>query len=328
MRPARIRDYVMKIRLSMALFALVANIHLFAYDYMHGKVKVGDIYYELDEDYKTATVTNSITKVLGEQSYCGGINIPSAIYYEGAIYEVVEIGHAAFRYSTNLYAVTIPNSVKSISSYAFYGCGELTTVVLPEKIRRIEEGTFESCRSLTSIQIGDKVQSIGKDAFSYCRSLETLIVPSTVKKIEYNAFYEVNNVIYKGNAEGSPWGANNINKSSDGCLIFTDKSKTVVASCAKHASGSITIPDGVTKISASAFERCTEITSITLPSTLKYIEYGAFAECSKLEHLTIPKSVQTIEVESFRGCKALTLKIPEKFKGDLGSIDCERIIYY
>ena len=320
----------MKTRWCVIIVAMIASINL-AQGYNPEKIKIGKIYYELDLDYKTAAVINSLTgntNPRASQSYSGSIKIPSAIMYEGEIYEVTKIDFRAFQYCDNLYSITIPNSVKEIGAYAFNGCHELTTIRMPEKIRRIEEYTFENCFKLESIHLNNNLQYIGRCAFDDCWALKVLEIPSSVKKIEYDAFYNVNNVIYNGHAEGSPWGEKNINKSSDGYLTFTDKSKTVVASCAKHASGSITIPDGVTKISANAFENCKEITSISIPSTLKYIEYGAFIGCSQLRHLTIPKSVQTIEVETFRGCKALTLKIPEKFRGELETIDCERVIYY
>lgn len=318
----------MKSKIVCILITIIASLNIYAYDYMYGKVKIGSLYYKLDEDYKTATVTNSITKSLGEQSYRGEIIIPSTIMYEGEMYDVTEIDFRAFEYSKYLRSIIIPNSVKKIGEYAFDGCRELTTVVLPEKIRRIEDSSFEGCLKLQTINLNENLQYIGENAFAFCRAITTLNIPSGVRKIGNDAFYEVNNVVYEGNAEGSPWGAMNVNKSSNGYLIFSDKSKTVVESCAKHASGNITIPSGVTKISANAFEQCIEITSISIPSTLEYIEYGAFIGCAKLEYLTIPKSVQTIEVEAFRDCKSLTLKIPEKFRGELGTINCKSIIYY
>lgn len=327
MNTIRIED-IMKPKLFIVLLAIIVSTDTFASRFE--KVKVGEIYYEIDTDYKTAEVTNSRKDGFsGEQSYCGLINIPSAIYYEGEIYEVVEIGLFAFSYSKHLRVVTIPNSVKRIGASAFQGCGELTTVILPKNLRRIEEYTFDGCRKLDSISLSNNLTFIGYEAFAHCWSIKTLHVPNSVRKIELNAFYMVNNVIYHGQADGSSlWGAKNINKSSDGYLIFTDKRKTVVESCAKHASGEIRIPQGVTRISANAFEKCTSIRAVEIPNTVKYIEYGAFAGCSELQKLTIPKSVQTIEVEVFRGCKALTLRIPEKFKGELGTIDCQRIIYY
>lgn len=318
----------MKSKIFCLFITIVASLNIYAYDYMYRKVKVGDFYYELDKDYKTATVTNSITKTLGEQSYCGEMKIPSAIMYEGEIYEVTEIDLMAFQYSKRLYSIKIPNTVKRIGAHAFDGCSSMVSVELPQNLKRIEEGTFDGCLRLTSIQIGDKVQYIGREAFSFCRSLKTLIVPSTVKKIEYNAFYEVNNVIYKGKAEGAPWGANNINKASNGYLVFADNNKTILASCAQSASGRIIIPEGVTRISANAFKQCTKITAISIPSTLKYIEYGAFVGCTDLEFLAIPKSVQTVEAEAFRNCKNLNLKIPEKFRGELGTLNCKSITYY
>lgn len=318
----------MKTRWCIIIVTLIASINL-AQGYNPEKIQIGEIYYRLNEDYKTAIVTSSITKLtLAEsQSYYGTIKIPSAIYYEGDIYNVVEIDYRAFEYS-HISEVIIPNSITQIGDYAFNGCRELETVVLPEKLRRIERETFGGCRSLVSIQIGDNVQYIGESAFRNCCKIETLYIPKTVKKIEYNAFYGVNNIVYNGNAEGAPWEANNINKIADGYLIYSDKTKTILGSCSPSVSGKIQVPDGVTRISANAFKGCTGITSITLPNSLKYIEYGAFMRCTKLQYLTIPESVETIEDEVFRGCKNLTLRIPEKFREKVETLDYFEVIYY
>lgn len=217
------------------MMTILVSSTILAYNPQSEKVRVGDICYELNKDNKTASVMNSSDyyyivnnlnaswyhnrrdeeRAMEKLSYKGDIKIPSAIMHDGQIYEVTEISFRAFEYCKNLRSIIIPNSVKVIEAQAFVGCSGLISVVLPQDLKRIEQQTFWSCSSLTSIQIGNKVQYIGRDAFSNCRSLKTLIVPATVKKIEYNAFEYVNNIIYKGNAEGAPWGANNINKASD-----------------------------------------------------------------------------------------------------------------
>ena len=67
-------------------------------------------------------------------------------------------------------AYTIPDSVTSISSYAFSGCTSLTSVTIPDSVTSIDWYAFYNCTSLTSVTIPDSVTIIGGGAFD-CTSL-------------------------------------------------------------------------------------------------------------------------------------------------------------
>ena len=62
---------------------------------------------------------------------------------------------------------TIPNSVTSIGSHAFYDCNNLTSVTIPNSVTSIGGYAFYSCDNLTSITIPNSVTSIGDHAFGY-----------------------------------------------------------------------------------------------------------------------------------------------------------------
>ena len=80
------------------------------------------------------------------------------------------------------------------------------------KIIRIGDNAFKDCKNLKQITIPDSISEIGKNAFNGCTELEKLIIPDSVFEIGENAFKDVENVIYNGNAIGSPWGAKNIKR--------------------------------------------------------------------------------------------------------------------
>jgi hypothetical protein len=80
--------------------------------------------------------------------------------------------------------VTIPDSVTSIDSYAFYGCSSLTNVIIPDSVTDIGDYAFFDCYSLSDVTISANIVSIGGSAFRYCYKLSCVEflgnAPSTV----------------------------------------------------------------------------------------------------------------------------------------------------
>ncbi|MBQ7580328.1 MAG: leucine-rich repeat domain-containing protein, partial [Clostridia bacterium] len=71
---------------------------------------------------------------------------------------------------------TIPESVTSIGSYAFYNCSSLTSIEIPDSVTSIGDDAFYECSSLTSIEIPDSVTSIGDYTFYYCSRLTSVTI--------------------------------------------------------------------------------------------------------------------------------------------------------
>ena len=87
---------------------------------------------------------------------------------------VTEILSKGFKDSTNLVAVSIPDSITSIGDSAFYGCTELEIVTIPDSITNIGDSAFYGCSGLGSITIPDKVTIIGEYAFFNCTGLRSI----------------------------------------------------------------------------------------------------------------------------------------------------------
>lgn len=69
---------------------------------------------------------------------------------------------------------------------------------------------------------------------------------------------------------------------------------------------SIVIENGVTKIGAFAFNKCTSLTGVTLPDSVKCISDKAFDNCTSLKSVSLGSNDVFIGKKAFRGCDKLT----------------------
>lgn len=78
---------------------------------------------------------------------------------------------------------------------------------------------------------------------------------------------------------------------------------------------SVSIPDTVTSIGASAFEDCKGLTSVNLPSGITAIPNYAFSNCAALETVMIPDGVTALGAYAFYSCDNLKqITLPDSVK--------------
>ena len=85
-------------------------------------------------------------------------------------------------------ATTIPQSVKSIGSSAFYGCSSLTSISIPNGVVTLDSSAFYACTGLTSITIPDNVVRLGNWCFAGCTQLTNLTLGSSLTNIGDQVF--------------------------------------------------------------------------------------------------------------------------------------------
>ena len=85
--------------------------------------------------------------------------------------------------------VFLPDSVKTIGSYAFHGCSALERVALPAELQEISLRMFDGCASLEQVTLPAGLCAIGDYAFYGCGSLQKLRLPENVVRIGKYAFY-------------------------------------------------------------------------------------------------------------------------------------------
>mgnify|MGYP003101648611 CR=1 FL=1 len=95
---------------------------------------------------------------------------------------------------SNLWRVTIPTNVETISSETFTNCSQLKRVIFDKnsKLKEIPTRTFcsSNCPALTAIEIPASVETIGDNAFYKCKTLTTVTFEegSHLKTINAGAF--------------------------------------------------------------------------------------------------------------------------------------------
>ena len=108
--------------------------------------------------------------------------IPEELTIYSHTLKVYGLDSEAFKDNTSLRSVTMPSSLRVISSQCFEGCSSLKTVSLNEGLETIWFDAFKDCTALSSVAIPSSVTSISDFAF-YNTGLEEFTLPSTVTDI-------------------------------------------------------------------------------------------------------------------------------------------------
>ena len=238
----------------------------------------------------SVTTSNTVT-ITGYTVNPTVLVIPDAI----AGLPVTTIGNYAFANSA-VTSVTIPASLTSIQSNAFYQCTSLVSGALPAGVTSIGYGAF-AYTALTNLLIPANLTSIGDGAFGGCTALGAIQVDPL------NPAYV----------------------SVDGVLF--NPSQTTLIQCPARKANAYTIPVGVTNIGIFAFFNCYYLTDVILPAGLTSIGHSAFYGCESLNSMTIPNGVTTIGSYAFDDLYVTSVALPDSLT-DLGEgafYDCESL---
>lgn len=181
-----------------------------------GLVKIGNLYYLLDSEHHTATVTYGGLEADGYATaeYTGSIIIPATVEHENGTYNVTLIGEHAFQNCTNLTAVTFHDDITEINDYAFHNCSKITNLVLPYKTTYIHSHAFSSCTALKTLELPYMIQAIDNLVFENCSALTAITSLSpTPSALGYGPFNGVSKsipVTVQGSSleayQQGPWG--------------------------------------------------------------------------------------------------------------------------
>ncbi len=203
------------------------------------------------------------------------------------------------------------------------------TIVIPQKVtykdkeyivNAIMDEGFSMRYLLKSVVIPESVTKIGERAFYDDYNIFSLEVPSSVTSIGASAFVSIRNVVYAGDAEGSPWGAiaHNGDVDYDLKFIFSDTTRTKLLKYFGNDSV-VVIPNTVKELGRNSFAKIIELKSvdlnnvekiddkaftytglqeISLSNKIKYIGERAFFN-TYIKKILLPSSVDTMGSSAF-----------------------------
>ena len=198
--------------------------------------------------------------------------------------------NAEFNDCDKLAYITLPEGLKSIGAYSFYGCDNLVKVVLPSTVRYIEKSAFSGCDRLPYINFPEGIHRIAESAFSGCTLLNVDTLPTSLFQLGTSAFYNCDAIdeLYL------PYIVDMGTSCFSGCdrlssVIFAEGWDTVPAftfsSCGKLQK--VIFPEGLYYINEHAFNGTSSLKEIELPSTLLKVGSYGFITSSRATHESI-----------------------------------------
>ncbi len=165
---------------------------------------------------------------------------------------LTELQSEVLRENKRLTALRIPKSVEAVWEYALADTG-LVSIELPEAVEVVAEGAFANSARLENLTFGTNIREIGPSALSFCPNLKSL-------RLTPGKF------------------------SIDNALLIDKENRRLIA-CLPACATSISVPEGITEISDSAFALNSKIESLTLPESVKHIGAWAFRDMKNLHKL-------------------------------------------
>ena len=174
---------------------------------------------------------------------------------------VKTIGDFAFYGAKVLESVDIPDSVIAINTNAFGECSGLKEVVIPDSVTSMGEAVFYKCTSLEKVKLSVNITSPNPAVFQYCSSLKEVVLPESMKFISFFMFSY--------------------------CKEITN----------------IVLPDKLNSVLRSAFQNCDNLKNITVPKNVTTIQDYAFGYYYDEQSATY-KKYDDFTISGYAGSKA------------------------
>lgn len=203
----------------------------------------------------------------------------------------VEVIHEAFIFCNKLAAITVdPGNIKYLSENGvlfskdktvleIYPAGKKeASYVIPETVKTVTYKAFYGCDNLKDLTVNSEINVDGF-YFSDCDSLENIFVSA-----ENNKFTSVDGVLFS--ADKSSLLVYPKGRTADEYIVPAGVKKIDSAAfyCCSYLK-TVKILEDVETIRNYSFAKCTNLKDIIIPVSLKYIDMAAFLDCNALENI-------------------------------------------
>ncbi|WP_295157208.1 leucine-rich repeat protein, partial [uncultured Ruminococcus sp.] len=205
--------------------------------------------------------------------------------------------------------------VCSVGNNALKGCTSLTFISFPPRVRYLNKNVLAGCTSLKDMEISGELGAILDGACNGCSALETMTPTDGTERYDYTLQFPascggVQNSAFTG---CKSFKYINILKDENGRTNFGTIGTAAFKGC-ESIEGSnydnipndtLSLPEDLMVIQASAFEDCKNIGHIVLNGDVSSIAEKAFSGCTSLESIRVSDTVKQIGSSAFKNCTSL-----------------------
>ncbi len=210
------------------------------------------------------------------------------VTFTGHTENLLSIKAAAFRETTMLTEISLPDSIQIIDQCAFCDSG-IENIVIPDRVTKLGRGAFSRCYELTDVTLPESVTVIPRLAFINCDKLKTINAPNVAVVCD-NAFCHCKMLTAFDFSQIKELGSASFTGTSIRKVVFSNKltklQPSIFCGCKDLQSVDMSACDNVKTISTRCFEDCNKLTDIKLPLNVRKFADGCF-ESAKFNSLVI-----------------------------------------
>lgn len=252
--------------------------------------------------------------------YNNGLNVavkvPETITIGESTYNVVKL--TGFSGDTTLELISLPKSLKELSTDCFSRCTRLLEIKLPDSLETLASGALYNCTKLVKISIPASVKLIEDSALAACSAVTELQVHPDNER-----YYVKNNCLIDRTTKKLIQGLSNgfipvpaegeePEVTTLGAYCFSGMNITSFE--VPDTIGSIVDNNPTGVIAKNAFSNCKELESIILPDTIKTLDATSFAWDNKLKTVRFPNKLETIGTYVFYQTALTDITLPATVK--------------